>query len=328
MGRHYEADVYYFTVKYLFSGSPVVFRIRPSTFILTTEEIFVNERTNIVTFSIKIYNQDAIEFNREKETKQRNAFANLENANKEVTAWNNSLIGNVNAYFSTIKSKFESENNFFAAINVKVNKDTSSVFTAPTVTKKEIPQPTVSKKKEFSSEPMMSSEMYNDILKVIYELGKNMEKKPSTYQNKDEEALRDQFLLVLETRYDSTTATGETFNRGGKTDMILKYSKDGSNLFVAECKFWHGGSEFLKAISQLFDRYLTWRDSKSALLIFVTNKEFTSVLQTIKTEIKKHPYFVKENGNRGETSLSYIFSLPQDKDKSVFFEVIAFHYDK
>ena len=170
--------------------------------------------------------------------------------------------------------------------------------------------------------------MYDDILKVIYDLGKSMEKKPSTYKDKDEEGIRDQFLLVLETRYDSTTATGETFNRGGKTDIILKYAKDSSNLFVAECKFWQGTSEFHKAISQLFDRYLTWRDSKTALILFVTNKDFTSVIDTIKKETPNHPYFLKSTGTRGETSFSFHFHLPQDKDKIVFLEIIAFHYDK
>jgi hypothetical protein len=175
---------------------------------------------------------------------------------------------------------------------------------------------------------MMGKETYDDILRVIYESGKSMEKKPSLYKGKDEEGLRDQFLFILETRYEGTTATGETFNRSGKTDIILKYSKDGSNLFVAECKFWQGGSEFLKAISQLFDRYLTWRDSKAVLIVFVKNKEFSKVLQVIRAEIRTHPYYNKDNGIRGETSLSYIFHLSQDKDKMVFFEVLAFHYDK
>jgi hypothetical protein len=155
-----------------------------------------------------------------------------------------------------------------------------------------------------------------------------MEKKPALYQDKDEEGLRDQFLFVLETRYEETTATGETFNRGGKTDIILKYSKDGSNLFVAECKFWHGASEFLKAISQLFDRYLTWRDSKAALLIFVKNKDFSNVLTTVKDEVKKHPYYKRDKGVRGETSFSYLFRLPQDENKDVYFEIMVFHYDK
>jgi hypothetical protein len=252
----------------------------------------------------------------------------LNNINKNATDFNKNLKDAIIRAFQREKDKYLKENDFFTAINVQVNPDTKSVFTAPTITKRIIPQPTVSKNKEFSSEPMMSTEMYHDVLKVIYDSGKNMEKKPALYIGKDEEGLRDQFLFVLETRYEGTTATGETFNRSGKTDIILKYAKDASNLFVAECKFWHGASEFLAAISQLFDRYLTWRDSKAALLMFVKNKDFSNVLTTIKKEAKGHSLFIRESGSRGDTSFSYIFCLPQDNYKHVLFEIMAFHYDK
>lgn len=324
----YQAEVFNFTIRFNFTGSSVLFRVQPSTWSMTAAEIYVDEQRNTVSFSFKLYKKDPEEFKRTKNDYQRRAFTNLNNTNQVATSWMNSLSGTVSSLFQQTKNKYLQENDFFAAINVKVNKDTTSVFTAPTIKKKVVPQPTVSKNKEFSSEPMMAKEMYDDILKVIYDLGKSMEKKPSTYQGKDEEGIRDQFLLVLETRYDSTTATGETFNKGGKTDIILKYAKDGSNLFVAECKFWHGASEFHKAISQLFDRYLTWRDSKAALILFVTNRDLTNVIETIKNEAVKHPYFLKLVGNRGETSFSYHFHLPQDRDKTVYFEIIAFHYDK
>ncbi len=324
----YQTEVFSFTIRYKFTGSSVLFRVQPSTWTMTSADIYVNEQNNTVSFSFKLYKKDPEEFKRTKSDFQRSAFTNLGNTNQVATSWMQSLSGTVNSLFQQQKNKYLQENDFFTAINVKVNKDTTSVFTAPTIKKKVIPQPSVSKHKEFSSEPMMAKEMYDDILKVIYDLGKSMEKKPSTYKDKDEEGIRDQFLLVLETRYDSTTASGETFNRGGKTDIILKYSKDGSNLFVAECKFWHGASEFHKAISQLFDRYLTWRDSKAALMLFVTNKDFTSVIDTITKETPNHPYFLKTTGTRGETSFSFHFHLPQDKDKVVFLEIIAFHYDK
>lgn len=324
----YEKDVYHFTIRYPFIGSSIIFKIRPSHFVMTTESIYVADNPKTVSFSFKLYNQDANEFNRIKNEKRRNAFANLDNANNEALAWNNRLSGIVNLYFNATKSKYESENNFFVAINLKVNQNTPSVFSAPTVVKKIIPQPVVAKGKEFSSEPMMSKEIYDDILKVIYDSGKNMEKKPALYKDKDEEGLRDQFLFVLESRYDATTATGETFNRGGKTDIILKYAKDGTNLFIAECKIWHGSSEFLKAISQLFDRYLTWRDSKTALIIFVKNKDITMIINTIKTDVKGHKYYTSENESRGDSSFSYIFHMPQDREKKVYFEIIVFHYDK
>ena len=328
--RHekYQAEVYTFTVKYNFKGSAILFKVRPSSREMTTTEIQINGQNNAVSFSFKLYKKDPAEFNRVKNDYKHRAFANLDNVNIEAKSWNSRLAQTVNSLFQAQKNNYLQENDFFTAINVTVNKDTASVFTAPTIKKKSIPQPTVSKDKEFASEPMMSKVMYDDILKVIYDSGKSMEKKPALYKGKDEEGLRDQFLFVLETRYEATTASGETFNRSGKTDIILKYANDASNLFVAECKFWHGGSEFLKAISQLFDRYLTWRDSKVALIMFVTNNDFSNVLQTISTDIKSHPYFIKELGARGETSFSYAFHLPQDKNKHVYLEVIAFHYDK
>ncbi|MEL6700013.1 MAG: hypothetical protein AAFP89_27570, partial [Bacteroidota bacterium] len=43
-------------------------------------------------------------------------------------------------------------------------------------------QPKVDKGKEFSSTPTMAKEMYSDILKVIYDAGKSMEKKPALYK--------------------------------------------------------------------------------------------------------------------------------------------------
>lgn len=325
-GDYFSAEVYNFTVSYQFTGSQELFFVQPNPMTYVSYDIHV--KNNRVSFSFSIYRQDVREFNKAKSEAYSYAFDNLERINNNLKSMNGNFENAVKFAFQNEKNKFKQENDFFTAINVNVNKDTTSVFTIPTITKKDIPQPKVSKNAEFSSEPTMSMNMYNDILKVIYDLGKSMEKKPSTYQSKDEEALRDQILLFLETRYDGTTATGETFNRGGKTDIILKYANDNSNLFVAECKFWHGPSEFLKAISQLFDRYLTWRDSKAALIIFVTNKDFSNVLSTIRDEVINHEYYVSSNGEKGESSFSYVFRLPQDENKKVLLEIIALHYDK
>lgn len=325
-GDYYNTEVYNFTVSYQFTGSQELFFVQPNPRTHISYDIHV--ANNKVSLSFSIYTQDVKEFNKAKSEAYHYAFDNLERVNSNLQSMNGSFENTVKLVFQNEKDKFKRENDFFQAINVNVNKDTTSVFTIPTITKKDIPQPKVSKNVELSSDPTMSMNMYNDILKVIYDLGKSMEKKPSTYQGKDEEALRDQILLFLETRYDGTTATGETFNRGGKTDIILKYANDNSNLFVAECKFWHGTSEFLKAISQLFDRYLTWRDSKAALILFVTNKDFSNVLSTIKSEVLNHEYYVGNNGEKGESSFSYVFRLPQDQNKKVLLEIIAFHYDK
>jgi hypothetical protein len=324
----YEQDVYYFTVKYTFSGSTVLFKIRPSSWVMTSYEIYVNEQNNTVSFTFKLYEQSPEKFKREKSDAYRAAFTNIKNVNDFANEWNNSVTGIVNREFKKVKEKFLKENDFFAAINISTNKDTESIFSVPTIKKVDIPQPKVNKNKEFASIPTMSQAMYADILKVVYDAGKSMEKKPTLYIDKDEEGLRDQFLFILETRYEGITATGETFNKKGKTDIILKYSADNTNLFVAECKFWKGASEFHQAINQLFDRYLTWRDSKVALIFFVQNRDFTKVLDNVNAESIKHNYFRKSNGKNGESSFSYLFKLPNDEDKVVYLEVILFHFDQ
>jgi len=320
-----EKETYSFTVKYNYTGSADLFKISPNPRIMTSAKIFITEDS--VSFSFQLYKKDPVEFKKEKDYKYNAAFTNLNNVNKFANEWNEKLPNIVNRLFQQQKIKYIEENDFFAAINVKINDNTKSVFTVPSVKKKIIPQPIIAKNKEFASEPTVSNIMYEDTLKIIYDLGKGMEKKPSLYKNRDEESLRDHFLSFLETRYEATTATGETFNRNGKTDILLKYAHDNSNLFVAECKFWHGAVEFQKAISQLLG-YLTWRDSKTALILFIKNNDFSSVLQVIKKEVKLNPYYIKENGSRGDSSFSYLFHLPQDKDKCIFLEIIAFHFDK
>jgi len=95
-----------------------------------------------------------------------------------------------------------------------------------------------------------------------------MERHASIHKGKDEEALRDFLIMVLFPHFQSVT--GETFNKSGKTDILIRH--EGHIVFVAECKFWSGIKELHKAIDQLL-KYLTWRDSKTALICFVENKE-------------------------------------------------------
>lgn len=325
-GNKYKKKFYHFSIKYPFRGTPSLFKVAPAPRTMTSEKITVYPEESIVEINFKISDKDPDVFNKEKNRIYRNAFANVDNINHQVADWNKRLPQLVDTFFDSTKEEYLKENEFYEAINVSVDKDTKSVFSVPTIKKKTIPKPSPDEGNSVSSEPIMSEEMYEDAIKIIYDVGKKMERKPSLYKDKDEEGIRDQFLLFLETRYDGTTATGETFNKKGKTDILLKYSDDGTNLFVAECKFWKGIKAFFEAINQLFDRYLTWRDSKVAILLFVQNKKFSNVLDEIGNKIENHQYYLRENGRNGESSYSYIFSLPDDIDKEVYLEVMAFHF--
>ena len=325
-GRTYIAEVYNIKVSYPYTGTKVLFYIQPSSWTMTHYRICLSE-PSIVSFIVKLTQKDAELFKREKESAYSSAFANVGNINNFVSSWNNGLKDLIQNEFNRIKTKYKDENSFFAAINVKTNQEASKVFSVPTIKKIETPKPKLDGEKSYTLEPAMSDLMYKDVLDVIYALGRSMERKPSLHIGKDEEALRDQFLFALEVKYEGVTATGETFNKNGKTDILLKHEKDGSNLFIAECKIWHGQKQFLEAISQLFDRYLTWRDSKVAVMMFVKNKEMSNIVKTVKESVSEHEYFVEElDTTTKDSSFSYKFHLKDDKEKAVFLEVMLFHF--
>ncbi|MES2780837.1 MAG: hypothetical protein V4651_13170 [Bacteroidota bacterium] len=323
-----DEDSYIFEIRVPFIGWFHLFSLQPKNSILS--DLWVDTPatdSGDITSSIIIHGHDeaAIERHRAKFLHVLNG--NIPEINNDLKTFKAQVEKKFEAEYNIRKEKILSENTFFEKLNIKIEPTTDKIYKVPVLEKKKIPEPVVDGKttKKFTETPTLPDEHYYDILDVINTFYKSVEKKPSTYKTKDEEGLRDYVLPVLETRYSNTTVTGETFNKGGKTDILIRHT-DGTNLFVAECKFWKGEKVLHETINQLFDRYLTWRDSKTAILFFVTTKEPSKVLRTIQDSIVTHPYYIRENGNRGESSFSYVFHFPTDKGKHVFMEVMTFHF--
>lgn len=320
----HQIQGYRCVVKYKFSGHPILFKLSPSHYMMVSYPVSVDYTNKIISLEFNIDKRDPQLYNDTRNDAFKQAFTNLEEINKEAEDWNSGLANLIDRAFQTIKREYLRENDFFQAINIRMDAETEGLFNAPVIKKKSIPQPK-SDKRNFSSSPVLHENMYHDILKVLYDMGSSMERKPATYKNKSEEDIRDFLITMLETRFEGSTASGETFNSGGKTDILVKY-EDGTNLFVGECKWWKGEAEFHAAINQLFEKYLTWKDSKTALIFFVKNKEMSAVIQKIQEESKKHQYFLKSEGQRQNGSFSYIFHLPNDKGTPVYLEIMAFHF--
>ncbi len=113
---------------------------------------------------------------------------------------------------------------------------------------------------------LLSSKGYSDILNHIFVLGRNLEKLKHLVEKFDEEGFREYFLPYLNSVSKNHSATGETFNKIGRSDILIQ-DTEGKNVFIAECKLWKGEGEILKAIDQLLGRYVNWRDEKVALII-------------------------------------------------------------
>ncbi|MGA9349778.1 MAG: hypothetical protein WBW48_13370 [Anaerolineae bacterium] len=108
-----------------------------------------------------------------------------------------------------------------------------------------------------------------------------------------------------------------------KVDILIRHEK--TNVFVAECKFWDGIKSVFKAIDQVLG-YLTWRDSKAAVVCFIRNKELDPVLKQIETETANHPCFVKYHGKKAESWFSFEFHLKDDETRGVQLAVLCFHF--
>lgn len=171
----------------------------------------------------------------------------------------------------------------------------------------------------------ISNQAYVQIIDKINNFGLELEKLKSLHPRFDEEGFRDFFLPHLNSISKSHSATGETFNKIGKTDILIQ-DNQGTNVFIGECKIWHGEKELLKAIDQLLERYVNWRDEHTALIIFnKDNKDFSKLLETAKNVIITHPNFSSFVKETSKTSVSYIFNNVEDKTKKVYLELMIFN---
>jgi hypothetical protein len=148
-----------------------------------------------------------------------------------------------------------------------------------------------------------------------------MELSPRAFQDMGEEDLRFLFLVPLNTQYEGQ-ATGETFNYQGKTDILIR--AEGKNVFIAECKVWRGEKEYQNAIDQLLS-YLSWKDTKAAILIFNRNENFTNVLEKIAASTPTHACHKRTIGKKEESQFRYVFSQPADKNREITLTVMAFN---
>ena len=149
-----------------------------------------------------------------------------------------------------------------------------TTYAVPMTLQKVIPQMPPASTAPFKPEPTLEMSEYDNILSIISNMVSVIERSPSTFTEIKEEDLRQHFLVQLNGQY-SGQATGETFNAHGRTDILIRV--DGKNIFIAECKFWRGGEYLVEAINQLLG-YTSWRDTKTAILIFNRNKNLSAVL--------------------------------------------------
>lgn len=322
--KSFKRDIIVYHIPY--SGSIHLLKFQPSTWTSSAGyEIEIDTRSQTIKLEFINFHNDPEKIQRAYNDSVRYILSSYGHLKQDIEAYNSGLEGYIQSTLNGRRQQISKKSDFLASLGVPVKKkdDTPQTFAVPKPKLREkITVKPVVHEKGFKPEPTLDDDNYQKILKIINDIGKNFERMPSTYSGKKEEDLRDHIIMTLDPNFEYGSVSGETFNKTGKTDIQLRH--DSSVVFIAECKFWAGEKVYFKTIDQLLG-YLTWRDSKTSVVIFVPNKDFTAVLDTVKEVTKNHPNYVRNQLVSDETWLNYVFSLPTDPNKEIKLAVQLFH---
>ena len=162
---------------------------------------------------------------------------------------------------------------------------------------------------------------HENILSLIRHQCRTFEGTPEAFSKLDEEHLRDVIRSSLNAVY--RVATAEAFRSHGKTDICIEAESRAA--FVAECKVWAGGKGLSDAISQLLS-YLTWRDCKTAIIVF--NKDVHGFVELLAKKIapclqahRRYSRTISSSPESGEWRVAFM----QDAGTEVVCQVMVFN---
>ena len=318
-GHAFDARINVYTVTIPFSGEAVVFTFRPNTSDFNPPRAFVGNSELRMTFQQR--HPDAATLRTEIEDTTQRIQRYLGWCEELIKPFNEQLPRIARESLQYRKQKLGKDINVLTELGIPVRRRDSIPSTvAVPVTRKAILPTSQKASKPQLPDPTLTETAYNAILKTMSDMALVIERSPTAFQNLTEEEIRFHFLVSLNAIYEGN-ATAETFSYQGKTDIQIRY--EGRPIFTAECKFWTGQKALAQTVDQLL-RYVTWRDTKTAILLFNKNKSFSQVLHQIEPTVSSHPKFFRSEGKRNETEYRFVMSHPNDAARHITLTVLAF----
>jgi len=313
-----------FTIIIPFEGDGGLFNYRPSSFFPVFPQGEIHRNELFLKYTIINHNRENLKRMIDHDIELIQSY--LEHVKRDVDNFNNLLEDYIRNLITTRKEKFLKDRNLARSLEIPIKKrsDTPWTYSIPVKPKKiSIELPEV-KSEKFNPEPTLAIEIYEEILKLLESMALVMERSPRTFSKLKEEELRNFFLVILNSQFEGE-AMGEVFNNEGKTDILIRHKN--SNVFIAECKFWRGEKAFSETIDQLF-KYVTWRDTKLAILIFNKKGNLKTILEKIPILVEKHTLYKRTIKIEGETKFIYVFHVPNDPNREAILTVMVFDIPK
>jgi len=308
-----------------FNGNSCLWYMRPSSYTTTFPEgsVQINKAgVQVLTFDLVVaLDQPPETHNKLIERQIESIKSFIERQKKDIETFNKTIESTAKTAINIRKKKLEKKSNIIKAFNIPLIKSPNAPDMSLIPIKRKLvkPLPLIPNK---PTEYAVADEDYEHILSVIRHVGATFETTRKTYEKHDEEELRDIILAHLNGHYQGD-ATGETFRGSGKTDIKIEFENRAA--FVGECKVWRGEKEIIEAIDQLMG-YLTWRDCKTAIVIFNKyNKEFYAIQEKIPAIFQGHANYLNTYSGRNAGEWRFRLKSKEDKERHVLIHVFLFN---
>ncbi len=316
-GPHYLQGTL-FTLVVPFDGDPDLLAMQPSTFSMSGIHGCVQDGT--LLFRHQRLDQDAAAVKSDFDGRLAQVESHLETQRRDVHDWNAKLPETVRSLIEARKKKILDSLHLTEALGYPLKRRPASTYPVPVARKRILVRMPTPSTATYVPEPTLEMHVYEDILQAISSLSVMMERSPSAFASMGEEHLRDHILVILNAQFEGQ-ATGETFNRTGKTDILIR-ERD-RTLFIAECKFWDGPKSLTDAIDQVL-RYTSWRDTKVAVIVFNRRTEITTVLGAVPKAVTDHPCCKRQLDYKVEGGFRFLFGQRDDRNRELILTVLVF----
>lgn len=241
---------------------------------------------------------------------------------EDLNPWNEKLEEKARDRIEERRQKLLKDREFGEALGfpLKRREDQPTSYAPPDIERKKPPSPPPASGEPYQPEPALSRKDYERVLDVIQQTATMLERSPSTFQGMGEEQLRDQFLVPLNSHYEGQS-TGETFNSGGKTDILVRV--EDRTIFIAECKIWRGPKSLNDAINQILD-YTSWRDTKTAVMLFNRDRQLSTILEKVPQVLGEYSHLKGSVDRLGEGRFRVLLGSRNDPNRELSLTVLVF----
>jgi hypothetical protein len=301
-----------------FEGQPGLFGVRPSTHRLVQfDGKVVGQELHLELFDAT---GDADIVRKRLDASVEDYELELRMLRSDVAAFNANLEGHIRQLVTERRDALLRGQNLVAALGVPIRRREDAVIPIRVQRVRPVFRPQPGTNERFEPEPELELAVYEDILAAMRSMGIVMEKSPGTFSALMEEGIRDFYLAVLNLSFVGQ-AKGEVFNAGGRTDILITW--DERNIFIAEFKIWSGSNDLATAVDQLLG-YMTWRDTKCAIVIIVRERGVSEIVEKAHNTLTQHRNHKRTVNGTAELQRRYVFHQRGDLRRELLLTLLVF----